>query len=520
MASKQTIDKNRAQVSGPTNQLTDEIKLKITDELLKKGNAVLGERSTGALATSVGYWILVFVTPYIKDHQMMAIVFGILYTLIIVIRVIEGRKLKKEDLASNPMQRLRYSFLTIIGTLAWAFFICITFHYYAFEWITFLAVVSTAGYASAASTTLAPSFKLSFAYVLCMVLPVFFSSIIIGTQVGFALSVLIFLFIAFCYSSCKGNYINFCDTVQNAVLMENNKLELQNLVETIGKHAKILHGSSIDLSTLSGQVSDGANDMFSKSNTVTSSSEELNANASLMADEMAQAASNINTVAQAIEEMTSTINTIEDDTDKASEISKDALNQAQNTHTKMEKLGRAAQEIGMVTETITEISEQTNLLALNATIEAARAGEAGKGFAVVANEIKELAKQTAEATLKIKSQINEIQNSTSETVKEINLISDIAKEVDVFVSRIASSIEAQAMTAKEISGLIQDNSQRIGGVNEKMSHSSDFIEKISLDISEVNQSASQIVEKNKRVTSYIEELLQLSNQLTELSIGA
>ena len=65
---------------------------------------------------------------------------------------------------------------------------------------------------------------------------------------------------------------------------------------------------------------------------------------------------------------------------------------------KIDNLGRAAQDIGKVTETITEISEQTNLLALNATIEAARAGEAGKGFAVVANEIKELAKQTAKAT--------------------------------------------------------------------------------------------------------------------------
>ena len=57
-------------------------------------------------------------------------------------------------------------------------------------------------------------------------------------------------------------------------------------------------------------------------------------------------------------------------------------------------LGRAAQEIGKVTEAITEISEQTNLLALNATIEAERAGEYGRGFAVVADEIRKLSEST------------------------------------------------------------------------------------------------------------------------------
>ena len=71
----------------------------------------------------------------------------------------------------------------------------------------------------------------------------------------------------------------------------------------------------------------------------------------------------------------------------------------------MSELGRGAEKIGRVTETMTENSEQSNLLALNAPIEAARAGEAGKGFAVVPNEIKEFAKQTAEATLDIRDLI-------------------------------------------------------------------------------------------------------------------
>ncbi len=104
----------------------------------------------------------------------------------------------------------------------------------------------------------------------------------------------------------------------------------------------------------------------------------------------------------------------------------------------------------MVTETITEISEQTNLLALNATIEAARAGEAGRGFAVVANEIKELAKQTAQATLNIKSQIDDVQRTTSSTVTEINQISDVIRRVNDIVGTIATAVEEQTAATKRL----------------------------------------------------------------------
>lgn len=501
------------------NRLTQELDNTINDELLKRSGIILGERSTNSIATAVGYWILVLITPFFSEHKTIVSVFGIFYTIIVAIRVYEGIKLKNKNLQSHHTQRVKYYIWTITGSIAWGLFMCIAFYFYSFNWITFLAVIGTAGFASGASTTLGSNLKLALVYIFCMVLPVLFASIIIGTQVGLALGVLIVLFSASCVSSSKGNYINFKETVTNEVLMEESKHELQNMIDKIGNHANILHGASLDLSSLSSQMSEGADELFSKSKNVTSSSEELNANSSLMVEEMDQTSSNINLVAKSIEEMTSTINIIEDDTGKASIISKDALKQSQETHIKVEKLGRAAQEIGMVTETITEISEQTNLLALNATIEAARAGEAGKGFAVVANEIKELARQTAEATLKIKSQITEIQTSTSQTVKDINLISDIAKEVDEVVSRISTSIEGQVTTAKEISELIFDNSTKVSGVSEKMSNSSEFIEKISSDIADVNQSASQIVEKNVRVNNNIEQLLQLSNQFTELSGG-
>ena len=71
-----------------------------------------------------------------------------------------------------------------------------------------------------------------------------------------------------------------------------------------------------------------------------------------------------------------------------------------------ETLTKAANEIGLILDTISNFARQTNLLALNATIEAARAGGAGRGFAVVASEVKVLASASERAASDIRRQID------------------------------------------------------------------------------------------------------------------
>ena len=292
--------------------------------------------------------------------------------------------------------------------------------------------------------------------------------------------------------------------------------KLQGIVKRIAENSSQVNGSSNQLSAIARQLSAGAEDTSQRAATVATASEEMTANLNNVAAAMEESSTNTNMVASAAEEMTSTINEIAENAERAREVSSKAVAQARSASEKMGELGDAAQKISMVTETITEISEQTNLLALNATIEAARAGEAGKGFAVVANEIKVLARQTAQATLNIKRQIDDVQRTTRLTVTEIDQISDVISGVNDIVGTIATAVEEQTAATREIANNISQASQGIQEVNENVSQSSTVASDITQDIAKVNLAATGISERSKEVQASSEDLQRMAAELNTI----
>ncbi len=289
--------------------------------------------------------------------------------------------------------------------------------------------------------------------------------------------------------------------------------KLRTMIKDIAGNADTLNMSSSELSDLSSLMTDGSDQMASKSSAVTASADEMNSNMDSVAAAMEEASMNTGMVATAAEQMIGTINEIAQNSEKAAVITNEAVIQSKNASGRVEALGVAAQAIGKVTETITDISEQTNLLALNATIEAARAGEAGKGFAVVANEIKELARQTAEATQDIKEKIQGIQGTTAGTVQDIKQISKVINDVNEIVSTIATAIEEQSVTTKEIASNVVQASRGISEVNENVAHSSTVAGQIAGDISEVNHSVGEMSNSSSQLNMSAEKLSTLAVQL-------
>jgi methyl-accepting chemotaxis protein len=149
--------------------------------------------------------------------------------------------------------------------------------------------------------------------------------------------------------------------------------------------------------------------------------------------------------------------------------------------------------IGEVVKLISDIASQTNLLALNATIEAARAGDAGKGFAVVANEVKHLANQTAKATDEIASQVSSVQGATQDAVLAIQGIGQIINKINGISGTIASAIDTQAVTTREIAENVR---QAASGTQEV----TDNILSVTEAASETGRAAGRVLNATSSLT--------------------
>lgn len=289
-----------------------------------------------------------------------------------------------------------------------------------------------------------------------------------------------------------------------------------NMIAGIATNARTLTASAASLSTISSQTSESVQTLSENTSLVAAAAEQTSASSSSVAANMAETAASLRSIAAATEQMSATIAEIAASSEKARVISSGAQTQATSVSTLMQELGRAAQEIDQVTETITAISSQTNLLALNATIEAARAGVAGKGFAVVAGEIKGLARQTAEATEDIKAKIGGVQASSRRALGDIQKILQVIVEMGDIVSTIAAAIEEQAVVTREVAAGITHASGSVENANTEVGQTAAASRTIAQDIGQVDAAANDIRRADDVVRTSAAELAQLAKQLQDM----
>lgn len=291
---------------------------------------------------------------------------------------------------------------------------------------------------------------------------------------------------------------------------------LQDQIKGINQGAVDLDHSSTDMNSVAGQLYKEAELSASKTQSVAENAETMSENMNAVAAAMEELSTNTQEIAASTSRIADTLNQFSQNTDKANEISADAVKRVNTASSRVDELGKAAKKIEQVSESITDISEQTNLLALNATIEAARAGEAGKGFAVVASEIKNLANQTTEATEQIKQNIAWIQNSTTSTVEDIKDISDVIAQVSDIVQTIATAVDEQKTTIEEINTSVSQGAYAVQEVSANVANSSSAASDIASDINNVNGSINEISSSSSQINNNSEDLSKLAGKLAKM----
>ncbi|WP_407193475.1 methyl-accepting chemotaxis protein [Bradyrhizobium sp. STM 3566] len=306
----------------------------------------------------------------------------------------------------------------------------------------------------------------------------------------------------------------------NAVqVFKDNMIEADRLrAEQAQMEARAAAQRKADMHRLAGQFEDAVGDIV---NTLSSSATELEAAArtlskaadstqelsSVVSAASEEASTNVQSVASATEEMSSSVTEISRQVQDAARIAGAAVEQAQRTNDRVNKLSQAATRIGDVVELINTIAGQTNLLALNATIEAARAGEAGRGFAVVASEVKALAEQTAKATGEIGHQIADIQAATQESVVAIKEISGTIGRISEISSAIASAVEEQGAATQEIARNIQQAAQGTNQVAANIGDVKHGAAETGSASTQVLASAQMLSRDSARLHSEVEQFL-------------
>ncbi len=291
---------------------------------------------------------------------------------------------------------------------------------------------------------------------------------------------------------------------------------LHHILKNVAGFIESLTFSSGELGAVFREMSSNTDETFKKTDSVSSLSNEMSREMTVIASAMEQSAFNVTQVAGEMEEMNASIIETSKFVEKTDTITREAVNQARTASEKIQVLGKAAEEIGKVTGTIHNISSQTDLLALNATIEAARAGDAGRGFAVVASEIKALARQTSDATFDIDGKINDIRSITRETIEQMVNISNVINEVSQTVSSMVAVVEKQSASAKSATEHVRQAAHGINDINDNVNKSSAAAVKIAQEIKELSALTAKMNKSGDKIRFNSDELNKLADNFKSI----
>jgi methyl-accepting chemotaxis protein len=173
------------------------------------------------------------------------------------------------------------------------------------------------------------------------------------------------------------------------------------------------------------------------------------------------------------------------------------------------RLSEQGQTIGEIMLSVNDLAEQSNLLAVNASIEAAKAGEQGKGFAVVAQEVRNLAEQSKQATVQVRSILNDIQKATNAAVM---VTEQGSKAVESGVKQSVQAGESVQKLGESISEAAQAATQIAASSQQQMVGMDQVVQAME----NIKMASTQNVASTRQTEAAAKNIQDLGRKLTEL----
>ena len=186
----------------------------------------------------------------------------------------------------------------------------------------------------------------------------------------------------------------------------------------------------------------------------------------------------------------------------------------------VEKLYDGSKNIAEINEVITSIAGQTKLLALNAAIEAARAGEQGKGFAVVAEEVRKFAEESEAAAKEISGVIQKnseeiehvfelTRNQQGEVRENVGQVKEAGEKFHRIMDLVAE-LEKSIESIVEISEKVQADCSETTASVQKINDVSYTVQQKATDVSAVSEEQAA---SNEEIAAASQTLSQLAEKL-------